>query len=919
MAKRSPEARLLEIVGALSDVPFQYDDQKQALKRITELGKEAMNSHTCTLAFVDLDRRKLTHAAWASSHPEMEKFFSEHDELPIEGYLDFNVVRAGKVLELYDLQKDGQGVVNPEIAKKYGINSLLGHPLHSNSSLIGYINHFSSERKFTPSQKRLIEIFAHQAMLTIDKFDQYHTFNRSSSILKELSKSLLRDNPADFLQAVAEKARDLLLVPICIIWKQVDNKLKIVAATDEVDDDYRQLELDRNNDDVKKHLSSNEVSYIPEVSKAHPRQTHLNEIERRGWVSLMTVPLQVNDDLIGMLEVFTKHVRHFKEWEKAIFATFANHAALSFQKIGLLKETEDKRKLEKLAEIILEMSESDDVDSLLEIFLKGGLDLVGGTRGLVRQLDYATDDLRAVASSGEQPKYLIKYPTGITGKALADGRPVRAGNIHSPEWKGIYVEYWEDTKSEMAIPILLNKARIREGKDVKQGVKPIGVLNIESPKPKAFSRTDEGCLWSLARYAALMIDRIESDKKLNDLRMVEDRIVKETRQDQIMSTLLRGIKRILGFDYVNILRVIPDRKCIQAEYVTGIEEHEINLFKQQAVYPLFVHPLEGDNYIYANIVRHEEIEVPDLDDNRLDKKLAKRFRIDDLARVFVPLIDPATKRVTGVVEAGYKKKYRNHIYERDVEMLKRLVDYAAQALQLEKVYLMDQIIHELSTPIVGLRSNASFLERRFSQLSEQLMSNKLADMLIDSTILSYQVEELEYFFGKPRRAPKLEETFVYRDVIIKTINQLRPFIAGRGLSPAKVIYNPAGSQRIRVFTDPSRLNQVVFNLLINSVKYAEDNPNDFGVQIEVKENRDNFIIKFQDWGIGIDEPYVSRVFERGFRTPQAKRKDVYSSGLGLTISRAIMKELGGDLRLTNNRKPTEFQMIIPKKREGELQ
>lgn len=908
MSKKLPEARLLEIVGALSDVPFQYDDRDQALKRITELGKEAMNSHTCTLAFVDLDRRELTHAAWASSHPEMEKFFSEHDELRIEGHLDFDLIKAGKLIELYDLQKDGQGVVNPEIAKKYGINSLLGHPLHSNSSLIGYINHFSSERKFTPSQKRLIEIFAHQAMLTIDKFDQYHTFNRSQSILNDLSESLLRDNPNDFLMTVAEKACDLLSVPICIVWKQVGDKLRIVAATAEVDGDYRQLEIDPNDDDVKKHLSSNEVSYVSEVSKAQPRQTHLNEIERRGWVSLLTVPLQVNDELIGMLEVFTKHVRHFREWERAIFATFANHAALSFQKVGFLKETEDKRKLEKLAEIMLGMSEVTDADALLTCFLKGGLELVSVQKGWISRLNYSTGDLDIVALEGEAPMHWkLKYEEDITGKALREEKPITAGNVDDPQWKGVYVQCWKDTQSEMAIPILLNRVKIREGKEVKPGLKPIGVLNIESRRLNAFSQIDEDCLWSLARYAALMIERIESDRKLGDLRDVEGKIVNET--DYVLMTLLRGIRRILGFDYVNIYMVIPEQNCIRSEYVDGIERHEIEKFKEKAVYPL------SSNFIYADIVRSGEIEAPDDGDKRLDLELARQFRIDDLLRVFIPMIEPSTKKVIGVVEAGYKKQYQKHIYERDVQMLKEIVDYAAQALDQEKQYLLDQISHELRAPIVGLRSNVSFLERRLDEIPEELLRHKLSDMLIDSTLLSYQVDELEYFLGRPRRPPKLELVVVFRDVIIKTMHQLKPVMIGQRLNPSHVEYNRADSQRIVVLTDIAKLNQVVFNLLINSINYAEDDPTSFKIRIDIKEDWDNFIIGFQDWGIGIDEEFSAKIFERGFRTPLAKRKNVNSSGLGLTISRAIMQELGGNLRLASNRKPTEFRVILPKKRK----
>ena len=76
-------------------------------------------------------------------------------------------------------------------------------------------------------------------------------------------------------------------------------------------------------------------------------------------------------------------------------------------------------------------------------------------------------------------------------------------------------------------------------------------------------------------------------------------------------------------------------------------------------------------------------------------------------------------------------------------------------------------------------------------------------------------------------------------------------------------------------------------------------------------------MKFKDWGIGIKQAYVEKIFEDGFRTPEAIEKDVSGSGLGLTISRLIMQHLGGDLILANNFKPTEFHLLLPKRTKGD--
>ena len=114
-------------------------------------------------------------------------------------------------------------------------------------------------------------------------------------------------------------------------------------------------------------------------------------------------------------------------------------------------------------------------------------------------------------------------------------------------------------------------------------------------------------------------------------------------------------------------------------------------------------------------------------------------------------------------------------------------------------------------------------------------------------------------------------------------------------------------------TDRAKLNQVVFNLLINSIKYADDDPREFTVRIELGETRDDFVLKFKDWGMGIKREYADRIFEDGFRTPEASSKDPTGSGLGLTISKIIMEQLKGNLVLANAYKPTEFHLVLPKR------
>jgi CheY-like chemotaxis protein len=271
------------------------------------------------------------------------------------------------------------------------------------------------------------------------------------------------------------------------------------------------------------------------------------------------------------------------------------------------------------------------------------------------------------------------------------------------------------------------------------------------------------------------------------------------------------------------------------------------------------------------------------------------------------MIEPSTQLVTGTVEVGYDKRCRKYIYEQDIQILKNFIDYAVNFLERRKTDMIDKIMHEFKSPLAGLRSNIDFLLRH--KLNDKIMHVekddkdyivlKLNDMLTDS-----EIEELEHLLGSPNsRQLKFTRTIVVRDIIIKTINQLSPILKERGFSSQQIQYHAEDSNKIVVETDRAKLNQVVYNLLMNSIKYSKQLPNSlkkdpkqFKVLVEVEEENDKFIIKFYDGGIGIEKNHRDKIFEQGFRSSQAQAMDESGSGLGLNYPKNHQSHKG-DLKM----------------------
>ena len=908
------------IFNALSAIPLKCTDKSEAFKEITELGRQALQSHACTLAEVDLPGRWLIHRACAG----LDKAFEQsliNKELRLGSVgngdlLDFDLFAKGELIEKYNLIKDGQGIANPTISERYGLYSALCYPLKIDERLIGYFNHFSSKKKsFTNDQKRLLEIFARQAVVTIDRFDRYKAQDELFESLRSLTQSLLKVSPADYFEQVAQKARILLSADVCLLWMHVEQekKLKIVATAGRVDEKYKFPELSFENPYIRKHLKHKRVKFILDVSKSTSQYLFPEDAQKKGWVSLLSAPLETNNHIIGMIDLYTKIRRNFKSWEKECFGTFADYAAVSIHKADLLREAEanlqSKNKLMRLSILMRQMTEATDERSLLDLIVKEGSNLVPYRHAAIYALDLAEGKLKVVATrdNAHRPEPLM-WTQGSSGKSLSAERPIRVGNVFSEEWKDIYVPDKDDTRSELAVPILITNAKTMDGRGHGFASKPIGVFDVESEKENAFSHEDENILWLIAQQASLLIDRIKIEAKIISLRKMKEELVGKKNLNDIFEVFSKGVTESLGYDYVNISLVDSELSQIKSSYVVGIPEKDKDEFKSKCV-----HSLDG-NDIQADIVRNKCIEVPGEYDERYDAEIYAKFNHKDLIRVFVPMISPRDERVIGTVEAGYRnRECRRYIYKRDVDILWNFIEFTVRALEQRERVIIDKITHEFRAPIVGIRSNASFLQRRLKDLETQTVDQKFEDIIADSHILLYQVKELEHILGGAAPIYKKVTALIFRDIIIKTINQLKPLVTEKKFDSKNITWRHSDIRKIEaIYVDKASLNQVVYNLLTNSIKYASDNSEEFAIHIEVDETRDNFIIKFKDWGIGVSEGLEEKIFEDGFRSPDAIEKHVSGSGLGITIARKIMREMGGDLVLANNFKPTEFHMILPK-------
>ncbi len=197
---------------------------------------------------------------------------------------------------------------------------------------------------------------------------------------------------------------------------------------------------------------------------------------------------------------------------------------------------------------------------------------------------------------------------------------------------------------------------------------------------------------------------------------------------------------------------------------------------------------------------------------------------------------------------------------------------------------LSNISHEFKTPLFAIQGYIETMQDGMLEDDPEMAIKFLNKASRNLDRLSYLIHDLDEIARlESGEISIVKEKFDLSALIKETIDDLEYKAKENKI---RLNFNLKTNQQINVKGDRKKIQQVLINLIDNSIKYGSKGGE---TNIKVHLLIDQVLIEITDNGQGIEEKNLPRVFERFFRADKSRSREIGGSGLGLAIVKHIIE------------------------------
>jgi two-component system, NtrC family, sensor kinase len=791
---------------------------------------------------------------------------------------------------------------------------------------------------------------------------------------------LIASSPSDvgpIFEAIAERSNRLLGGLSTAVYQLDGNLLHLAAFT----------RRDEIADAALMKLFPRPISDMPwqerAAREARPVQVVNTDIEfagnaalldlalKRGFRSVLLVPLLRHSACIGIISVTRTEVGSFNDELIRLLRTFADQAVIGIENVRLFNETKEALQQQTAtADVLKVISRSAfELEPVLKALVESAARLCEADKAFVYRRD--ADMFRLAATHGFPADYedFMKRTPVQPGRGTLIGRTtLEAGVVHIPDCLSDAEYSWRESQERGGYRTMLGVPLLREGV-------PIGVLAMTRSVVKPFTEKQIALITTFADQAVIAIENV----RLFDQVQQRTRDLSEALQQQTAtSEVLRVISSSSG-DIQPVFKVMLDNalKICGASYGNmmlwsgdGFEAAELHnsppafadLFKNGPLVPppgtalgrvaatrKVVHV--PDILAESGDVQQTPLRVVTVESMRARSLLAvPMLRESELIGVIViyrqevrPFSEKQIELVTNFADQAViaieNARLLNELRMRTEELSQSLEDLRAaqdRLVQTEKLASLGQltagIAHEIKNPL-------NFVNN-FSALSTELieeMKDMLSDVSLDKNkregldeITQMLKSNLDKVVQHGKRADSIVKNMLlhsrqgsgeHRPIDINAIVDESLNLAYHGARAENTGFNITMHRSFDPAVGmadgyPQEITRALLNLISNgfyaATKRKEDADDGFEPTLTAatKNLGDKVEIRIRDNGTGIPTEVKEKIFNPFFTTKPAGE----GTGLGLSMSHdIIVKQHGGTMDVdTVPGVFTEFKIVLPR-------